>query len=375
MPVHPLTLSHFLNDETRSILNYNKDSLVNFTIPSARLLIVDDIATNLRVAEGLIEPYHAIIDTCLSGEKAVELVKENKYDIIFMDHMMPVMDGIETTFEIREWEREEKNKARIPVIALTANAVSGMREMFLENGFDDFLPKPIEMEKLDNILRKWIPPGKHQLKAAVETKRETAKEDFAIQIPGVDVKKGIAMTGGNPKAYLKVLEMFRTDAETRLPMLNNFAPEGSADFAAFATQVHALKSASAALGASELSETAAGLEAAGRNGDSDFIRRELPSFTASLAKLSESISEIKPEPQTGKAVLPQSAIADILPVLIALKKALVEKKQGEIDLLLEELSKETTAPDIRKAAETISDQVLMAEFEEAMKTLEKIMIL
>jgi HPt (histidine-containing phosphotransfer) domain-containing protein len=140
-------------------------------------------------------------------------------------------------------------------------------------------------------------------------------------------------------------------------------------------QVHALKSASAALGASELSEAAAALEAAGRKGDSDFILRELPSFTVSLAKLAENISEIKQEPQTGEAVLPQSAIADILPALVALKKALVEKNQGEIDRLLEELSEETTAPDIRKAAETISDQVLVAEFEEAIKTLEEIMVL
>jgi CheY-like chemotaxis protein len=316
-----------------------------------------------------------MIESCLSGEKAIEQVKKNKYDIIFMDHMMPVMDGIETTFEIREWEKKEGSKARIPVIALTANAVSGMREMFLENGFDDFLPKPIETEKLDSILRKWIPPDKQQLKAALETKPETPKENFAIQIPGVDVKKGMAMTGGNPKSYLSVLEMFRKDAETRLPLLNNFKPEGSAGFAVLTMQVHALKSASAALGATELSEAAAALEAAGRKGDSDFILRELPSFTISLAKLAESISEIKQEQQRGEAVLPQSAIADILPVLIALKKALVEKKQWEIDSLLEELSKETIAPDIRKAAETISDQVLMAEFEEAMKTLEEIMVL
>jgi len=374
-PVHPLTLSNFLNDETRSVLNYNKVPLVNFIIPSVRLLIVDDIATNLKVAEGLIEPYQATVDTCLNGETAISLVKKNKYDLVFMDHMMPIMDGVETTGEIREWEREKGNKVRIPIIALTANAVSGMREMYLENGFNDFLSKPIEMEKLDSILRKWIPPEKQQLKAVVETKQETVIEDSAIQIPGVDVKKGVAMTGGNINKYLKVLEMFRADAESRLPLLNNFAPKDSADFTAFATQVHALKSASASLGASELSEKAAGLEAAARKEDHDFIQRELPSFTASLETLAKNISEIKPEPQSIKADAPQVNVAHLLPALIALKKALVEQNQGEIDRLLEEFSKDTVASNVRKAAETISDQVLMAEFEEAMKTLEQIMIL
>jgi len=375
MPVYSLPLSNFLNDEAGSILNCNKNSLINFIIPSARLLIVDDIATNLKVAEGLIEPYQAMVDTCLSGEKAVALVRENKYDIIFMDHMMPIMDGIEATAEIREWEMGQGNGTRVPIIALTANAVSGMREMYLGNGFSDFLPKPIETEKLDSILRKWIQPEKQQLKIAAETKQETAKEDYTIQIPGVDVKKGIAMTGGNFSKYLKVLEMFRTDAEERLPLLNDFVPEGSADFTTFATQVHALKSALAALGASELSKNAAGLEAAGRREDHVYIRRELPSFAASLATLARSISEIKPEPQTGKAGLPQLTVANFLPVIISLKKALVEKNQGEIDRLLEELTQETVTQNIRKAAETISDQVLMADFDEAMKTLEKIMIL
>jgi len=373
MPVHPLTISQFLNGETRSILEYSIDPHVNFTIPSARLLIVDDIATNLKVAAGLIEPYRAAVDTCLNGEKAIELVMKNKYDVVFMDHMMPVMDGVETTHAIREWEKGERSMARVPIIALTANAVSGMREMYLENGFDDFLSKPIETEKLDEVLRKWIPSDKHQPKASVETRQETATED-ALEIPGVDVKKGMAMTGGALKTYLSVLEMFRKDSEDRLLLLNNFTPKGSADFAAFTTQVHALKSALATLGASELSKIAASLEAAGKEKDIGIIRRELPSFTAGLEKLAESISEIKPKPQpeTGSG---GEGIADLLPALIALKKALVEQKYEEIDSILEKLNRKTADPKIRKAAEKISDQVLMAEFVEAIKTLEEIMVL
>ena len=148
-----------------------------FTVPNARILVVDDLATNLKVAEGLLTPYEAKIDTCLSGARALELLKVNEYDLVFMDHMMPEMDGIETTAKIREWENErtemcvefsektpqlEGRPKGIPIIALTANAVSGMREMFLEKGFSDFLTKPIDVSRLDEILDQWIPKEKRE---------------------------------------------------------------------------------------------------------------------------------------------------------------------------------------------------------------------
>ena len=144
-------------------LNNNQDHFDNsaslsensFTIPQARILIVDDLVTNLKVAEGLLAPYRANIDTCISGEKAIRMIKlrekqGEKYDIVFMDHMMPEMDGIEATAAIRVFNKN------IPIVALTANVVSGMREKFLENGFNDFLPKPIDVSKLDEILGRWI---------------------------------------------------------------------------------------------------------------------------------------------------------------------------------------------------------------------------
>ena len=143
-----------------------------FTIPQARILIVDDLPTNLKVAEGLLAPYKAAVDTCLSGAEAIELVKHSDYDLVFMDHMMPEMDGIEACMAIRAWESERPNSdlcgvsegnsqtigiRRIPIVALTANAIVGMREMFLEKGFNDFFTKPIDVYKLNEILELWIP--------------------------------------------------------------------------------------------------------------------------------------------------------------------------------------------------------------------------
>jgi CheY-like chemotaxis protein len=169
LPVQSLSIANVLNGkaDTRDYFNTQNSGLIRFTYPTAHLLIVDDISTNLKVAEGLLAPYRAKIDTSLNGMKAIELVKQHKYDIVFMDHMMPEMDGIEATAEIRAWEAEtvsseqgavssEKRRSAVPIIALTANAVSGMREMFIEKGFNDFLAKPIDVSKLDEILGKWI---------------------------------------------------------------------------------------------------------------------------------------------------------------------------------------------------------------------------
>jgi signal transduction histidine kinase/CheY-like chemotaxis protein len=147
---------------------------VPFTAPEARILIVDDIPTNLIVAEGLLAPYNMQIDQALSGTEAIRLVKENTYDLIFMDHLMPGMDGIETVTIIRTWEKQQrqrreelqsKEKRReapqgIPIIALTANAVAGMKELFLSHGFNDYISKPIELVKMNGVIVRWIPKEK-----------------------------------------------------------------------------------------------------------------------------------------------------------------------------------------------------------------------
>jgi CheY-like chemotaxis protein len=125
---------------------------IGFTAPGARVLAVDDSRVNLTVIRNLLLPYKMRLDICLSGEQAVALMKQNQYDLVFMDHMMPGMDGVEAVKEIREWEKG----ATVPIIALTANAISGMREMFLENGFNDYLSKPIDMAKLDKLVATWI---------------------------------------------------------------------------------------------------------------------------------------------------------------------------------------------------------------------------
>ena len=165
MPVYSISIANILNGVTNNFF-YNEDNeaILRFTAENANVLIVDDIITNLKVAKGLLLPYKMEIDMCKSGMMAIEAIKNNRYDLVFMDHLMPEMDGIETTKKIREMGDQDPYYNDLPIIALTANAVSGTKEMFLKHGFNDFLSKPIDTIKLNTILEKWIPEEKRQLR-------------------------------------------------------------------------------------------------------------------------------------------------------------------------------------------------------------------
>ncbi|MDR0795069.1 MAG: response regulator, partial [Tannerella sp.] len=263
-------------------------------MPNANILVVDDIDTNLYVAEGFLKPYGVKIEMVDSGYAALEKIEiGNIYDIIFMDHMMPGMDGIETTKRLRDAGYTQ------PIIALTANALVGQVELFLKNGFDDFISKPIDIVQLDRVLKQWIakekrekrkeniePKVREQLTSNSEQLLESS-EEIVPSISGVNTQQGIAMTGGTAVGYRKVLSMFCKDAEKRLPVLQTM-PEVET-LTGFITQVHALKSASASIGAAELSAEAEQLEAAGNEGDLAYIHDNLPGFAVRLAELAKNV--------------------------------------------------------------------------------------
>jgi CheY-like chemotaxis protein len=170
MPVHSISIANILNGETDKFsYSESNENIVRFTAPDANILVVDDVITNLKVAKGLLAPYKMQVALCKSGMSAIDAVKANRYDLVFMDHRMPGMDGIEATEHIRALDvpvpagAEDRYFQKVPIIALTANAVSGTKEMFLQNGFNDFLSKPIDTIKLNAVLEKWIPKGKRQI--------------------------------------------------------------------------------------------------------------------------------------------------------------------------------------------------------------------
>ena len=397
MPLLPVSLADFFNDISQTgAKNMSVIFTVNFIVPEARFLVVDDFPTNLKVTKGLLSPYHATVDTCLSGAASIEMVKQHEYDIIFMDHMMPEMDGIEATKSIRIWEAEQKRAGKlpedhrpVPIIALTANAVSGMKEMFMENGFNDFLSKPIDTVKLDEMIINWVPENKrqalHKELQSVPVSKSTAVDNLQISfpdIPGVDIKQGLAMTGGAIGVYRQVLALFRKDAEKQLPLLGAFlenANAGEADkgaetnLSAFTIQVHALKSALHAMGAPRLSSEAALLEKAGATGNIPYIREELSGFIAGLEKLSSGIAAALDTAGEKTESPALSFNADSLPLLPELRDALTAQDTININLILNKLNQQNTDPEIRKILEEIYDQVLMSEFEGAVKIIDSLL--
>jgi CheY-like chemotaxis protein len=362
------------------ILDYDDEPnsfSAQFTARETRILVVDDIETNLKVMGGLLAPYQMEVHTALSGEEAIGMVKANHYDLVFMDHMMPGMDGIEAVAIIRKWEEEQQNShKRIPIIALTANAISGMKELFFEKGFDDYLSKPIEIAKLDKMIAGWIPKDK-QTKMEGAAKKETGARalagDMALVLPGVDIAKGLAMTGGTVEGYRKVLAQFYKDALERLPVFAASPAEG--ELAAFATQAHALKSAAGTIGATEVSAEAAVLEAAGKAGDLKTAGETLPGFREHLAELVEGIGKaledrgVEKDGGSNAAGGTGSAAADLLPTLRA---ALEAKNMKEIDRLFAEMETQPLNAKEREAMDALSDKALMGEYMEAIAAIDDI---
>jgi len=362
IPVQSLSIANILNGKADNKGYIKSSGIIRFTYPSAKILVADDIATNLKVVEGLLAPYRITVDTCLNGLQAIELIKRGKYDIIFMDHMMPEMDGIEATKIIRSLEGDRYRT--VPIIALTANAVVGMREMFIENGFNDFLSKPIDVSKLDEMLNRWIP--KNKMEKGIDSSDKGSIYDVP-SIQGIDTVKGISMTGGTVTTYRQVLSQFYKDAQDRLPLLQQ--TQNAENLPAFITQVHSLKSASASIGADDVSIEAAELEAAGKTTDMIFIQEHLPGFIQQLAELIVNIKKVLVNKKPEELSDDPSLMVDNTPLFEELAEALKKQNAKEIDRLLADLEKIPLDSETRDALEKISDEVLITEFDKALEII------
>jgi signal transduction histidine kinase/CheY-like chemotaxis protein len=361
MPAYAVPLANALNYENETpAVGKSGRSRVSFTAPDVRVLVVDDMPVNLVVTKRMLAPYMMRVDTCGSGEEAVALAKENEYDMILMDHMMPGMDGVEATEVLRGTEHGLK----IPIIALTANAVSGMREMFLQHGMNDFLSKPVDPAKLDAVLRKWAPKECRRPAVSCETPRETA----SFEIEGLDVKKGMAMAGGTEAKYREVLEVYRRDSEARIEFLNG--EHAAKDMGNFITQVHSLKGAAASVGAEALAAEAARLEAAGRNGDMEFIREQIDGFRENLSGLIGRISTAPAAKSAGKSL--DGETTSLRQRLKELKDAFLSEDVRKADAILAELSMMPLGSETARAVSEISEMVLTSDFIEAAAKLDEL---
>lgn len=241
------------------------DEIFSFVAPEAKILIVDDNPINLTVAKGLMEPLNMKVDTATGAKECINLIQAQKYDIIFMDHMMPGVDGIETTHIIR---RMYSSYADVPIIALTANATGGAQEMFIAEGMNDFVAKPIETKKIVAKIRQWLPTHLIVPVDMGDRKLEdVAAEDSIvgkINIPGLNVKGALTLLR-NEKLYLNFLKEYYLSIDEKARKIQD--AYDALDIHAYTIEVHALKSSSRQIGAEALALDAERLEKAGNNND------------------------------------------------------------------------------------------------------------
>lgn len=247
----------------RHAINSEYKYATTFVAPTASVLVVDDNQMNLQVVQSLLKKTQLQITTCESGVKALELMCEKKYDIILLDHMMPGLDGLETLACSKEMP-ENKNR-EVAVIALTANAISGAREMYLSKGFTDYISKPIEGALLEDKLRKYLPKEKITLlqKEIAETKAEnTETEKKVAEEVLLDYDVGMKYCAGSDEIYYRIMKIFCDQYEEKKAELRRLFEEK--DWNGYTVQIHALKSNALNIGSAKLSSHCLELEMAGK---------------------------------------------------------------------------------------------------------------
>lgn len=329
-PIYVLNIASVFNGEGVDFGYVRKDNFT-FIAPEANILIVDDNAINLTVAEGLLKPLEMNIETACSGKEAVEMISKKKYDLIFMDHMMPEIDGVETTHIIRRFYKEYDD---VPIIALTANAVSGTKEMFLREGMNDFVAKPIEMGSILSKLRTWLPEHKI-IKISSINSDKGEKKVKSIDIEGLDTDKAMQLLG-NEKLFWAVLKDYYQAINKKAGLIKRYEEDG--DWHAYTIEVHSLKSASKQIGALELSQKAAMLEKAGNEQNVDLIHKETKGMLKQYLGYADILSPYFTEtPDQGKGVKELTATV-LTDFFVRLRDASEELDMDKVDEILNEMS-------------------------------------
>jgi CheY-like chemotaxis protein len=340
------------------IHTYDSEEIAIYA-PEAKILVVDDNMINLNVASGLLRLCSITPQTAASGKEAIKLVGQNQYDLVFMDYRMPEMSGVEATKIIRELG------ITVPIIALTASAVSGAKEMMLESGMNDFLTKPIIKSELKSILKKWIPAGKlltppSDINAGAGEDDEEYRDfwDKIGQIEEISLATGLDRVAGQRDIYKKTLKLMLADIDKSDRNLRKFL--AAADMHNFRIEVHGIKGSLANIGAMELAAKAFELESASSKEDSGFCAANLPPFLVGLSKLNQKLQE------AFAAIRQSNGPVDIppaLPLILArLTEAFAEIDLVGIDKEIENLSALNLSGALQEKIEHINDAVIMMDY-------------
>jgi len=281
------------------------------------------------------------------------------------------MDGIEATEHIRRYGELQQHYKNSPIVALTANTAAGVRELFMQHGFADFMSKPIDSVLLHNVLKKWIPKNKQE--GSIETEPQDILSEPSIdmiELEGVDVAKGIRLSGGTVEHYVEILAIFHEDGLQNKITIEESTTSG--DIRAFTICVHALKGALANIGAEKLSEEAYALEKAGQRDDMGYIEKNSRQFLKKLDKLLNEISTIissdKIKQQSG------SLLSELLLTeLTNLKTALENMNAFEINKSIDSMLVLECTDEVKSILRNISKHILMVEYEQATSLIDSLL--
>jgi len=377
-----------LGDETQILHAHGIEFAIH--APDARVLVVDDNMINLNVARGLLQLCGITADTASSGLEAVKLVKEHVYDIIFMDHMMPETDGLETTGLIRELGFD------MPIIALTACAVLGTKELMIAAGMDDYLAKPIISAQLKHILRKWLPAEKRLNPAAeahsasgdtygdvagggvdpviVEDDSGGKTDEDALfwekvaQIEGLSLLAGLGMVEGQRDVYRQILRLMIKEIEKCNRNLSAFLAAGN--MRGFCIEVHSMKGSLANIGVIELSEKAYALEIASGKEDISFCVSNLPHLLQTLESLRQQLVDAFSS-NTGNLEMIEIP-PELPPIFESLTDAFKDTDIIVIDECLQRLSELSLTGALGDEIDQLTDAVIMTDFDFAREIIQKL---
>jgi CheY-like chemotaxis protein/HPt (histidine-containing phosphotransfer) domain-containing protein len=379
----------------KSMISNADDNVIRINAPEAKILVVDDNEMNLNVASGLLRLFRITAETAVSGRQAIEMIREKQYDIVFMDYMMPEMDGIEATRIIRGLG------LNVIIIAFTANATTGARETMLEAGMDGYLSKPVIKKELAQILSQWLPaekiiaaPSEAAGAAYVadsgsgsdggggadaageegEEYREFWKKVDSIK--GLSLKIGLDRVDGQRDVFIKTLRLMLKEIEKSSTNLPAFLANN--DLPGFCIEVHGIKGALANIGVMEFAENARRLEFASRDSEVDFCTMHLPLLLEDLGSLGEGLREafalisVKADQNGGLNKEPVEIPPEISAVLKSLMNACADFNIVQVDQEIEKLNKLDLRGALNEEIEQLKDTVLMMEYDEAAEHIRRL---
>lgn len=344
-----------------------------YVAPDAKVLIVDDNPVNLTVASGLLEPLKMFVDTARGAAEAIEKIHHVKYDLIFMDHMMPEVDGIEATHIIRQLVPSYND---VPIIALTANAIGGAREMFISEGMNDFVAKPIDVKDMISKLRKWLPKEKIvpvDKDAAANEEEEVhaaeAEQQEKISISDItelNTQNALSLLG-TEKLFWTVLKDYFDAIEKKANVILEHKAAGR--LRDYTIEVHSLKSTSRQIGADSIADVAAELEKAGNDGNAELIDEKTGGMIEEYLKLHDALRKYFADSAEEEEHVAE--FEDIVSMLERMREALDNFDTLQMDEVIEEMSKFTYSEDDTEFYDDLKNAVSTSDMESCLNIVDE----